>query len=51
MSDYYNNVRTELLELIPNNSRNSVILEIGAAKGNTLLYAKKHGYANKIYGI
>lgn len=51
MRDYYSNVRTELLDLIPNESRKGTILEIGAAKGNTLLYAKKNEYAQKIYGI
>lgn len=43
--------RKELLDLIPFNLRNSDILEIGAGAGDTLLYAKEHGYAKNIYGV
>ena len=48
---YFNNTKTKLLELIPTRLRNGNLLEIGAASGNTLLYAKEHGYAKNIYGI
>lgn len=50
-SGYFSTVRIELLNLIPQENRNGTILEIGAASGETLLYAKKHNYAEKIYGI
>ena len=39
--NYFKNVRTELLELIPDENKNGTMLEIGAGGGNTLLYAKK----------
>jgi SAM-dependent methyltransferase len=48
---YFRNVRKELLDLIPKENRNGTMLEIGAGDGSTLLYAKKHGYAGKIYGV
>lgn len=48
---YFDNTKTKLLELIPAQLRNGNLLEIGAAGGNTLIYAKKNGYANNIYGI
>ena len=48
---YFGYVRKELLELIPENSKGGSLLEIGAAGGNTTLYAKEHGYAEKIYGV
>lgn len=48
---YFDNVRKDLLETIPKNSRGGIILEIGAGSGETLLYAKKNNYASKVYGI
>ena len=50
-SKYFSEVRVELLELIPEKNRHGNILEIGAAGCDTLLYAKKHGFANKIFGV
>lgn len=48
---YFDHIRIELLDLIPKKNRNGEMLEIGAAGGSTLLFAKQHGYARKIYGI
>jgi len=48
---YFENIRTELLELIPNENKNGNMLEIGAGGGNTLIYAKENSYAKNIYGI
>jgi len=48
---YFDYVRKVLLDLIPTNLRGGVMLEIGAAGGNTSLYAKHEGYADKIYGV
>jgi len=48
---YYENVRKDLLNLIPEVHRKGVLLEIGAASGNTLVYAKDNNYATSIYGI
>lgn len=48
---YFANTKTNLLELIPHRLRNGNLLEIGAAGGNTLIYAKENGYAKNIYGI
>lgn len=50
-SGYFTNTKSNLLDLIPNKLRNGKLLEIGAAGGNTLIYAKENGYANNIYGI
>lgn len=48
---YYSGTRLDLLELIPSEKRNGVLLEIGAASGNTLVYAKSNDYAKEVYGI
>jgi len=48
---YFKNIRVELLDLIPQENRNGTVLEIGAGSGENLIYAKKHGYADKIYGV
>ena len=48
---YFENIRMPLLELIPLENRNGSILEIGAGAGDTLIYAKKNGYAKTIYGV
>ena len=50
-SFYFKGVRDTLLNLIPQVNRNGTILEIGAAAGNNMIFAKQNGYANKIYGI
>lgn len=50
-NEYFKNVRKDLLDLIPQDNRNGTILEIGAGTGNTLIYAKKNGYAKNIVGI
>jgi len=48
---YFDNVRKDLLDLIPDDNKNKTILEIGAGGANTLIYAKKNGYAQNIYGV
>jgi len=48
---YYNVIRKELLDLIPTGARGGTMLEIGAATGQTLLYAREHGYAKNIHGV
>jgi SAM-dependent methyltransferase len=48
---YNQQPRKELLELIPSTNRDGDILEIGAGAGDTLLYAKEHGFAKNIYGV
>lgn len=48
---YFDTIRKDLLNLIPTKCMNGNLLEIGAGKGNTLIYAKKHHYASKVYGI
>jgi len=48
---YFDTIRKDLLNLIPTKCMNGNLLEIGAGKGNTLIYAKKHRYASKVYGI
>lgn len=50
-SGYFNNTKSNLLDLIPAKLKNGNLLEIGAAGGNTLIYAKENGYAKSIYGI
>ncbi len=48
---YYGFVRKELLDLIPIKNRGKNFLEIGAAGGGTLIYAKENGFAKKVYGV
>lgn len=48
---YYQNIRSELLGLIPSELLNGKLLEIGAGAGNTLLHAKQNGYASEIHGV
>jgi len=48
---YFKQIRTPLLDLIPEENRNGNVLEVGAAAGDTMIYAKENGYANKIFGI
>ena len=50
-NNYFENVRKELLDLIPEKNKNGNMLEIGAGEGNTLLYAKNNDYAKNIYGV
>ena len=50
-SGYFDNTKTNLLNLIPVELKNGNLLEIGAAGANTLIYAKENGYAKKIFGI
>ncbi len=49
--DYYSNVRQDLLTLLPKNSQNLKILEIGAGYGATLFFLKKEGIASEVVGV
>jgi tRNA1(Val) A37 N6-methylase TrmN6 len=49
--NYYDETRLDLLNLIPCKKRAGKLLEIGAAAGNTLIYAKNNKYAKEVYGI
>lgn len=48
---YKQHPRKELLNLIPPINLGGDTLEIGAGAGDTLLYAKEHGFAKNIYGV
>ncbi|WP_457749107.1 class I SAM-dependent methyltransferase [Sulfurimonas sp.] len=48
---YFQNVRKELLELIPKSKRDGRVLEVGAGSGATLRFAKENHYAKEVYGI
>ena len=47
---YFKHIRTELLDMIPNELKEKTVLELGAGSGETLCYAKSNGYASKIIG-
>jgi 2-polyprenyl-3-methyl-5-hydroxy-6-metoxy-1,4-benzoquinol methylase len=49
-SDYYQNVRLDIISLIPQN-RKLKVLEIGAGACNTLVYLKENGFAGEITGV
>lgn len=49
-SDYFNSVRTDVIQMIPQNSNNK-ILEIGAGAGDTLVFLKKNSIASYIVGV
>jgi 2-polyprenyl-3-methyl-5-hydroxy-6-metoxy-1,4-benzoquinol methylase len=49
--DYYSNVRQDLLTLLPKNSQNLKVLEIGAGYGATLSFLKKQGIASEVVGV
>lgn len=48
---YFDNSRTDLLNMIPEKNRHGALLEIGAGTGTTLLDARKNGFAQKVYGV
>ena len=48
---YFDNIRTDLLELIPEKNRQGAMLEVGAGTGCTLLYAKEKGFAASVFGV
>lgn len=50
-NNYFENIRKELLDLIPQTNRHGSILEIGAGSGTTMIYAKNNDYAKYIYGV
>jgi len=50
-SDYYSNVRHDLISLIDENKKGLKILEIGAAYGATLYYLKSQNIAQEVVGI
>ncbi len=49
-SSYFENIRTDMLALVPPNPDN-VLLEIGAGTGNTLIKAKELGLAKEVVGV
>jgi len=50
-SSYYSNVRKDLVNLITRRNNPLIVLEIGAAYGETLFYLKQNGIANQAVGI
>lgn len=44
-TDYYSNIRLDLVGLIDTNNKDIKVLEIGAAYGETLFYLKQNGIA------
>ena len=49
-SNYFSNIRRDIISLIPENSKQK-ILEIGAGAGNTLLYIKENQIAKEVMGV
>ncbi len=49
-SDYFSNIRLDLVQFIRNES-NLKVLEIGAAYGETLFYLKENGFASEAVGV
>jgi len=49
-SNYFSNIRMDIISLIPFDSQQK-ILEIGAGAGNTLLYIKEKGIAKEVMGV
>ena len=49
-SNYFSNIRMDIISLIPFDSGQKV-LEIGAGAGNTLLYIKEKGIAKEVMGV
>lgn len=50
-SDYYANIRIDIISLISPNQKGLKILEVGAAYGATLYYLKQNGIAAETVGI
>lgn len=50
-SDYYSNIRKDIISLINPNQKGLRILEVGAAYGETLYYLKQNGIAAETVGI
>ncbi len=48
---YYSNTRLDLLSLLNRKKKKIKVLEIGAGRGNTLLYLKETGIASEVVGI
>jgi 2-polyprenyl-3-methyl-5-hydroxy-6-metoxy-1,4-benzoquinol methylase len=49
-SNYFANIRRDIISLIPSNA-NQKILEIGAGAGNTLLFIKENKMAAEVMGV
>lgn len=49
-SNYFSNIRKDIISLIPVNP-NQRVLEIGAGTGNTLLYIKENQIAKEVMGV
>lgn len=50
-SDYYSNIRYDVLGLLDHKKTNLKVLEIGAAYGETLFYLKEKGIAGEVVGV
>ncbi|MFZ4678622.1 MAG: class I SAM-dependent methyltransferase [Flavobacterium sp.] len=50
-SDYYSNIRKDIINLISPNQKGLRVLEVGAAYGETLYYLKENGIAAETVGI
>lgn len=50
-SDYYSNIRKDIINLISPNQKGLRVLEVGAAYGATLYYLKQNGIAGETVGI
>lgn len=50
-TDYFSNIRKDLINLIPANSKNLKVMEVGAAYGETLYYLKNQGIASEAIGV
>jgi len=48
---YYTNTRLDLLSLLTKKEKKIKVLEVGAGRGNTLLYLKEKGIASEVIGI
>jgi len=48
--DYFSNIRYDVVSLIPFNPEQK-ILEVGAGKGNTLVYIKENKIAKEVMGV
>lgn len=50
-TDYYSNVRLDLINLMDANAKELKVLEIGAAYGETLFYLKQNQIAAEVVGV
>jgi 2-polyprenyl-3-methyl-5-hydroxy-6-metoxy-1,4-benzoquinol methylase len=50
-SDYFSNIRKDLINLLNPDRKNLKVLEVGAAYGETLFYLKQNGIASETIGV